>query len=100
MNAIKKAHRQITCRPIDIISNYVLMLLSELFLDIPSNGTCAEHGCRRTVEAAYKELCLASECVEHVFIVALLDRVHNQVAGFSEAAEEYKGLGDHRDEHG
>ena len=45
MNAIKKAYRQITCRPIDIISNYVLMLLSELFLDIPSNGTCAEHGC-------------------------------------------------------
>ena len=64
-----------------------------LFLNVPSDGTCAKHCCGRAVKAAYEELGLVLEQVECMLVVTLLYRFHDQVACFCQSAEEYESLG-------
>ena len=67
-------------------------LILSLFIDVPAHSRCSEHSGRRTFKTGNEELCLALVDVEDVLFVCLLDRIHNQVACLSEAAEEDESL--------
>ena len=62
-------------------------------MNVPADGARAEHGGRRAVESANQELRLTLEHGHYVLVVTLLNRLHYQIAGLCQSAEEDERLG-------
>ena len=61
-------------------------------LHIPSHSTRTEYGSRTTIKGRNKEFSLALEGAEHVLIISLLDRFHDEVASLGQTTEEDESL--------
>ena len=62
------------------------------FLHIPSHSTRTEYGSRTTIKGRNKEFSLALEGAEHVLIISVLDRFHDEVASLGQTTEEDESL--------
>lgn len=71
-------------------TNNLLNLLK--ILHIPSHSTRTEYGSRTAIKGRNKELSLALEDAEHVLIISLLDRLHDEVASLGQTTEEDESL--------
>ena len=61
-------------------------------LHFPSHSTRTEYGSRTTIKGRNKEFSLALEGAEHVLIISLLDRFHDEVASLGQTTEEDESL--------
>ena len=61
-------------------------------LHIPCHSTRTEYGSRTTIKGRNKEFSLALEDAEHVLIISLLDRFHDEVASLGQTTEEDESL--------
>ena len=71
-------------------TNNCLNLLK--ILHIPSHSTRTEYGSRTTIKGRNKEFSLTLEGAEHVLIISLLDRFHDEVASLGQTTEEDESL--------
>ena len=71
-------------------TNNLLNLLK--ILHTPSHSTRTEYGSRTAIKGRNKELSLALEDAEHVLIISLLNRLHDEVASLGQTTEEDESL--------
>ena len=71
-------------------TNNLLNLLK--ILHIPSHSTRTEYGSRTAIKGRNKEFSLTLEGAEHVLIISLLDRFHDEVASLGQTTEEDESL--------
>lgn len=62
------------------------------YLHFPCHCTRTEYGSRTTIKGRNKEFSLTLEGAEHVLIISLLDRFHDEVASLGQTTEEDESL--------
>lgn len=60
--------------------------------DFPTYCRGTKNGSRCAIQSAYEELCLAFEDGKHLFVVASLDRFHDEVSSLDQSSKENEGF--------